>query len=125
MQGPGVSTDPSSPFGGAPTDYPNLIQYEEVVPEVKLVWSHGNFDEVMFHVTTTFKAEGDGTRLETTMRLPSQAERDAKANYAVPGHESTMGKLEAYLRQPHHELSFTRVLQAPVAKVFPAVGNFF
>lgn len=54
------------------------------------------------------------------MRLPSQAERDAKANYAVPGHESTMGKLEAYLRQPHHELSFTRVLQAPVAKVWSA-----
>lgn len=120
MHGPGVSTDPSAPFGGPRTDYPNLIQYEEVVPEAKLVWSHGNFDEVMFHVTTTFKAEGEGTRLETTMRLPSQAERDAKATYAVPGHESTMGKLDAYLRQPLHELSFTRVLQAPVAKVWAA-----
>jgi uncharacterized protein YndB with AHSA1/START domain len=120
MHGPGVSSDPSAPFGGQPTDYPNLIQYEEVVHQEKLVWSHGDFETVLFHVTTTFKAEGEGTRLETTMRLPSQAERDAKAVYAVPGHASTMGKLEAYLRQPHHELSFTRVLSAPVDKVWAA-----
>lgn len=68
-------------------------------PEQKLVWSHGNFEEVLFHVTATFKAEGDGTRLETTMRLRSQAERDAQATHAVPDHESTMNKLETYLQQ--------------------------
>lgn len=120
MRGPGVSTDPNAPFGGPPTDYPNLIRYQEVVHGHKLVWSHGDFDEVLFEVTTTFQTEGEGTRLETTMRLPTQAERDAKATYAVPGHASTMLKLEAYLRQPHHELSFTRELPLPVAKVWEA-----
>jgi uncharacterized protein YndB with AHSA1/START domain len=120
MHGPGVEVDPDSPFSGPPTDYPNLIQYEEVEPEAKLVWSHGNFDDVMFRITTTFKAEGEGTRLETTMRLPTQVEREAKAAYAVPGHASTMSKLESYLRSPHHELSFTRVLSAPVAKIWMA-----
>jgi len=112
MHGPGPD--------GQPRDYPNLIQYEEVVPEHKLVLSHGDFDKVMFHVTTVFTPEGEGTRLETTMRFATQAERDATATYGVPGHESTMGKLEVYLRQPHHELSFTRVLNAPVAKVWSA-----
>lgn len=120
MRGPGASANPAEPFGGPTTDFPNLIHYEEVVHQQKLAWSHGDFVAVMFHVTTTFQAEGDGTRLETTMRLPSQAERDAKASFAVPGHESTMGKLEAYLRQPHHELSFTRVLHAPVSRVWAA-----
>ena len=120
MRGPGVSADPEGPFGGPLTDFPNLIQYESVVPGELLAWSHGDFDQVLFHMHTTFRAEGDGTRLETTMRLPSQAERDAKAVYAVPGHASTMRKLEAYLQKPHHELSFTRVLPASVAQIWSA-----
>lgn len=120
LHGPGVSPDPNAPFGGLPTGDPNLIQYEDVVPQERLVWSQSDLDGRMFHVTTTFQAEGDGTRLETTLRLPSEAERNAKATDAVPGHASSTGRLEAYLRQPHHELSFTRVLPAPVSQVWSA-----
>ena len=101
-------------------DYPNLICYQEVVPEQKLVWSHGSFDTVLFHVTTTFSAEGEGTRLQSTMRFPDQATRDATAQYGIPGHASTMEKLETYLQRPQHELSFTRVLAAPVELVWSA-----
>lgn len=123
MRGPVM--DAGAAFDRAPTgqpsvDYPNLIQYEEVVPRQRLAWAHGDFEQVMFHVTTTLAAEGEGTRLETTMRFPSQAHRDATASYGVPGHASAMRKLEAYLRQPHHELSFTRVLNAPVTDVWAA-----
>lgn len=89
MHGPGP--------GGAATDYPNLIAYEAVEPEHTLAWSHGTFDTVHFHVKTTFTPERDGTRIDTTMRFPSQAVRDATATYGIPGHESTMGKLEDYL----------------------------
>ncbi len=120
MHGPATQPDAGKAFAGPPTDYPNLIQYESVIPEQELAWSHGDFETVRFHVTTTFATQGEGTRLETTMRFPSQAIRDATATYGIPGHASSMDKLEAYLRQPHHELSFTRILDAPVAQVWSA-----
>jgi len=120
MHGPGAKSSDQAPDDVPGTDFPNLIQYESVVPEQELAWAHGSFDAVLFHVITTFRAEGEGTRLETTMSWRNQAERDAMAGYAVPGHDSAMRKLEAYLRNPHHELSFTRVLEAPVARVWAA-----
>lgn len=112
MRGPGP--------GGAQTDYPNRIQYEEVVPEQRLSWAHGDFERVHFHVCTQFIPDGAGTRLDTTMRFATQAERDATLLYSIPGHESAMQRLETYLQNPWHELSFTRMLDAPVAGIWAA-----
>ncbi|MFN7981972.1 MAG: hypothetical protein U0Q11_08955 [Vicinamibacterales bacterium] len=38
------------------------------------------------------------TLLLTTMTFPTQEQRDATARYGVPGHQSTMRRLEALLR---------------------------
>lgn len=79
------------------TDYPNKITYLEVNEPARLVMDHGDFDKVHFRVETDFIAEGQQTRLVTKMTFADQAQRDARASFGVPGHESAMRRLEGYL----------------------------
>ena len=47
------------------TDYPNRVEYEEVVEPERLLYSHGADDDSdfsPFHVTVTFEDEGDGLK---------------------------------------------------------------
>jgi uncharacterized protein YndB with AHSA1/START domain len=107
------------------TGYPNTLTYLEVKPEERLRYDHGDFERVHFRVTTDFIAEGPSrTRLVTRMVFPSKVSRDETARFAVDGHASTMGRLEAFLpdlgRRLDWELRIERTLLAPRARVFEA-----
>lgn len=79
------------------TDYPNKLTYLEVTPPTRLVADHGDFERVQFRVEIDFQAEGGQTLLVSKLRFTNPDERDAIAAYAVPGHASTMRRLEAHL----------------------------
>ena len=107
------------------TDYPNKMTYLEVKPEERLEYDHGDFEKVHFRVTTDFIAEGPSrTRLVTRMTFPSKAQRDEIAKFAVNGHASTMGRLEALLashsKRVDWELRIERTYDVSRAKVFEA-----
>ncbi len=81
------------------TDYPNYIAYEEVNAPKRLVYSHGfrQGEPRLFHVATNFIDCGTSTIIETTMTFETQAARDATAKHGIPGHASTMKRLEKLL----------------------------
>ena len=80
------------------TDYSNRIAYHEVNEGLRLVYDHGSeTDPLMFYVITDFIVCGSSTRIETVMKFRSKEERDTTATYGIPGHASTMGRLEALL----------------------------
>jgi uncharacterized protein YndB with AHSA1/START domain len=85
-------------------DYQNRITYDEVVKPERLVYHHGDGDDVesvRFAVTVTFEDLGGKTRLVMHMLFPSAAERDRViAEYgADKGLQETLGRLEEHLTQ--------------------------
>ncbi len=84
-------------------DYPNRIDYVEVVKPERLVYAHGSDEEndpSQFHVTVTFDKEGNkGTSLTMRSIFPSAEDlRIAVENYgAVEGAMSTLDRLEDLL----------------------------
>ncbi|MGJ4746603.1 SRPBCC family protein [Leptospira sp. SA-E8] len=80
------------------TDYPNHIQYIEVVKPEKLVYDHGDdANPKQFHVVVLFEEEGPKTKI--TMRTTFSSEEEAKeiAKYAVDGLKETLGRLQEFL----------------------------
>ncbi len=85
--------------GADGTDYPNYISYQTVQAPAHLAYEHGAHqgDEKSFQVDVKFIDLGDKTRIETLMTFRTQEQRDITAQYGIPGHASTMGRLEKYL----------------------------
>lgn len=111
------------------TDYPNKIEYTEVVKPSRLVYKHGPDNENgtgYFNVTVDFEEKDGKTQLTMTMVFTTEAERDrvVKASGAVEGNKQTMGKMEAYIRGIQEvgspELVLTRELDAPRELVWKA-----
>lgn len=81
------------------TDYPNYIAYKAVEAPTHLAYEHGasQGDPKSFEVVTHFIDLGNKTRIETLMTFRTQEQRDITAQYGVPGHASTMSRLEKLL----------------------------
>lgn len=83
------------------TDYPNVMQYREIVPPERIVYSLGEKDDDpdAFQVTATFSQAGTGTRLTMHMVFPSaEAARYVVEHHgALEGGKQTMGRLAEYL----------------------------
>jgi len=84
------------------TNFPNLIQFQEVIPPVKLVYLHGSEnadDPGSFHVTITFEEKGNKTELTMKSVFRSKEDRDFVVEKfgAIEGGKQTLTRLEAYL----------------------------
>lgn len=84
------------------TDYENLIVYEVVDRPERIVYLHGEREEdgPLFHVTVTFREQGDGTELTMRMLLPSaEALRNMKEFGAAEGAQQTLARLAELLAE--------------------------
>ena len=86
-------------------DYPNLVEYEEVVAPERLVYSHGSDeDPKQFRTTVTFNETTYETTITMRMVFRSVEDREAAARFgAVEGAESTLECLSEYLSGQHEE----------------------
>ena len=111
-------------------DYPNRIDYREVVEPERLVYDHGDDgggDANAFHVIVTFDAVGDSTQLTMRAVFESAAIRNKVATEfnAIEGGIQTVDRLEAQLAvlqgtSGERDFFITRVLNAPRALVWQA-----
>lgn len=86
------------------TDFPNRIEYREIVPAERLAYRHGvdvDVDPNAFEVVNIFTAIGDNrTRLLRTATFPSIEARNAVMKFgAVELGVQTIEKLAAYLER--------------------------
>ena len=81
------------------TDYPNRIEYLEVVRPSRMVYHHGEDDANphMFHVTTDFINQDGKTKIVMRMLFKTPEECEATKAFAVEGHNSTMNRLDDML----------------------------
>jgi uncharacterized protein YndB with AHSA1/START domain len=83
-------------------DYENRIVYLDIERPERLVYRHGGeagTEDVRFHTTVTFAAEGTQTRVTLRSLFESTEERDrVVVKYgAVEGGEQTLARLAAYV----------------------------
>ena len=84
-------------------DWPNKVEYLEVVAPERLVYRHGaeeklSDDPRCFHVTITFEAVQGKTLVTLRSLFPSAEQFEgAKKFGAVEGGQQTLGRLDAYL----------------------------
>jgi uncharacterized protein YndB with AHSA1/START domain len=83
-------------------DYPNKIEYIEVVEPERLVYKHTGDDDtepVNFHVTVTFEKQGDKTLLTMRSLFTSKEELDRviREYGADEGAVQTLNRLAEYL----------------------------
>jgi uncharacterized protein YndB with AHSA1/START domain len=85
--------------GADGTDYPNQIDFTEVVPPERLAWAHGDGERVHFHTTVTFEPEDGKTRLTMRLLFATAAERQQTIDKhgALEGNNQTLDRLEEYL----------------------------
>ncbi len=107
------------------TDYPNKVVYLEVVQPERLVYSHGG-DKAghpcQFHVTVTFEAVDDKTKLAMRLRFETVDEYTKTVDSgAIEGGNQTLGRLAEHLKilsrqivtvRRHFEASPEEVLNA-------------
>lgn len=84
------------------TDYPNKVQYQEVVRPERLVYLHSDDVEqggIHFRVSVTFAELAGKTRLTMRMVFDSKAERDQVVDEfgAIEGADQCMARLADYL----------------------------
>lgn len=84
------------------TDYPNRIDYIEVVEPERLLYDHGEGEEgapAHFQVTVTFEARGARTKLTMRMVFPTAEARDfvVREYGAIEGGNQTLNHLEQHL----------------------------
>ncbi|HEY0023437.1 MAG TPA: SRPBCC family protein [Longimicrobium sp.] len=82
-------------------DWPNRIEYREVVRPERLVFDHGSDvddDPHQFFVTITFDDEGGKTRLTSRMLMRTREQREASIKFgAVELGQQTLRRLAEYL----------------------------
>lgn len=82
-------------------DWPNKIVYIEVVEPERLVYVHGDPDDVdRFHVTVTFEDENGKTRLSMRSLFETKEKRDRVVREvgAIEGMNQTLGRLAEHLQ---------------------------
>ena len=115
------------------TNYPNEVTFLEVVPMEKVVLELSGGKEgaetVRFQQTISFTDEDGGTRLTIRIAFPSAEERDRNVREyrSIEGGRQMFDRLEAHLQEKDkpaggatHELSITRVFNAPRELVWQA-----
>jgi uncharacterized protein YndB with AHSA1/START domain len=82
-------------------DYPNQIDYLEVVKGERLVYYHGSGEEndpSLFHVTVTFDNQDGKTFLTMRSLFASVEERNKVIEFgAIEGGKQTLGRLASFL----------------------------
>jgi uncharacterized protein YndB with AHSA1/START domain len=84
-------------------DWPNTIEYLEVVAPEKLVYRHGAEEQLSddphcFHVTITFESVQGKTLVTLRSLFPTAEHLEAVKKFgAVEGGQQTLGRLDAYL----------------------------
>jgi len=84
------------------TDYPNKIDYLEVVKPERLVYKHGSGeqnDTGQFHVTVTFSEQNGKTQLTMWSLFPTVEERNKVVEEygAIEGGKQTLSRLAQFL----------------------------
>jgi len=81
-------------------DYPNKIVYLEIAKPERLVYNHGDDNDVRFQVTVTFEAQGEKTRLTMRSIFPTAAERDLVVTqyHAIEGGNQTLDRFGEHLK---------------------------
>jgi uncharacterized protein YndB with AHSA1/START domain len=80
------------------TDYENKTTFLEAVRPERLVYDHGDFDRVWFHVTVTFADEAGRTRLVMRSLFDTVEEYQNTVKFgAVEGGRETLDRLTEYL----------------------------
>ncbi|MDA0271061.1 MAG: SRPBCC family protein [Chloroflexi bacterium] len=83
------------------TDFPNWIEWREIVPPARIVALHGAHadDPEAFVSTFTFVERDGGTEVTLRSVLPTKAFRDkvVKEYGAIEGGEQTLGRLAEYV----------------------------
>ncbi|WP_256941383.1 SRPBCC family protein [Bacillus sp. EAC] len=84
------------------TDYPNKIDYLEVVKPERLVYKHGSGeqnDSGQFHVTVTFSEQNGKTLLTMCSLFPTVEERNKVVEEygAIEGGKQTLSRLAEFL----------------------------
>ncbi len=111
------------------TDYDNVITYQEIVENERLVYAHGDSaDPAWFNTTVTFIGQGNTTQLtmQTTFKSLEELEKSVREYGALEGAVSTLARLENQLPmvQFHQvresEFTIERVLNAPRELVYAA-----
>jgi uncharacterized protein YndB with AHSA1/START domain len=108
--------------------WPNWIRYQEIVKPERLVYDHGGgeSDTPHFHVTITFTAIGQRTRVTMHSLFPSaEALAEVKKFGAVEGGFQTLARLAGHLGHLKHgptdgAMVLSRVYDAPAKLVFEA-----
>jgi dihydrofolate reductase len=85
------------------TDYPNWIQWREIVPPERISLIHGSRpdDPDAFESTVSFRAVADVTELTLRSEFKTQARRDEVVEKfgAIEGGEQTLGRLAEYVTE--------------------------
>jgi uncharacterized protein YndB with AHSA1/START domain len=83
------------------TDFPNHIEWLEIVPLERIETLHGKraADPNAFRSTIRFTERGGATEVTMTTRFPTKAQRDLVVEKygAIEGGRQTLGKLAAYV----------------------------
>lgn len=83
------------------TDYPNRIEWLEIVPPERIVYRHGERDDdpTSFSSTVTFVERGDATEitLRSVFRTREQRDQVVERYDAVEGARQTLGRLTEFI----------------------------
>ena len=107
-------------------DYPNLIEFQEVVKPERLVFAHGSDEDPgQFQVTVIFEEENYSTKITMRMVFRSKEERDMVVEKygAIEGNKQTMDRLEKHLLEMEkfdQEIVTRRVFPFSAVQVFKA-----
>lgn len=80
------------------TDYPNKVQYTEIVAPEWIRYDHGTFDQVEFRAEIHFEERGDKTALTMRMICFTAEQLATMKQYgAAEGGFQTLDRLQTYL----------------------------
>jgi uncharacterized protein YndB with AHSA1/START domain len=90
------------------TDYPNWVEWQEILPEQRIVLLHGSraADPKAFLSTISFMEQGSSTLVTMRAEFRTQAQRDEVVERfgAIEGGRQTLGRLAAFVaRAPEWE----------------------
>lgn len=85
-------------------DYPNRIDYTEVVKPERIAYAHcgdDEHDDVHFHAEATFEDVDGHTRVTLRMEFPAAADRErvVKEYGAIEGGQQTLSRLAAHVER--------------------------
>jgi uncharacterized protein YndB with AHSA1/START domain len=83
------------------TDYPNWIEWREIVPPERIVYLHGEGgdDPTSFITTVTFVERGDATEITLRAVFKTKEQRDLVVERydAIEGARQTLGRLAEFI----------------------------